>query len=172
MIIKNTLPMTTLPSLPRNTSSPQRTLTRLWLFLATLCLIVTGLPAYAVNRDITITAPTTVIAGSKITITVGARSDAGGGEKIGFFHADYSVDSGLTWTAISYATNAGPKAMYSATFVVKEANSKAMVRVRVAYRGGKAGDVDYTGKPIAWEGSWSKWQEPPAKIVSIAVVGK
>jgi hypothetical protein len=32
--------------------------------------------------------------------------------------------------------------------------------------------VDYTGKIIDWDGSWNKWQEPPAKFFSIAVVAK
>jgi|GEM_PF-799172 len=164
--------MTTFPLSSRRTQGPKRSLTRFALMFATLSLILTGLPAYAVSRDITITAPTTVVAGSKVTATVGASTDAGAGEKIGFFHADYSSDGGLTWTAISYATKLGSKASYTVTFAAKAADSKAMIRVRVAYRGGKAGDVDYTGKAIVWDGSWGKWQEPPAKIVSIAVTAK
>lgn len=164
--------MMTNNSAQRGKNSPHRSLNRFWLFLAMLSVVVTGLPAYAVTRDITISAPATVIAGSKVTITVGASTDAGSGEKIGFFHADYSTDGGLTWTAISYAANAGSKTNRTATFTVKGADSKAMIRVRVAYRGGKAGDVDYTGKPIVWEGSWGKWQDPPAKIASITVVAK
>lgn len=151
---------------------PRKSLNSLWLLVAAFGLLATGLPAFAVNREITITAPSTATAGSKVTITAAARTDAGAGERIGFFHADYSTDNGVTWTAISYATNAGAKASYSATFTVKESGTKALVRVRVAFRGGKAGDVDFTGKPIVWDGSWAKWQEPPAKFAHIAVAAK
>ena len=164
--------MTTSYPAIRSTSRLQSSPSRFWFFLAAFGIILTGLPAYAVTRDITISAPPTVVAGSKVTVTVGASTDAGGGEKIGFFHADYSTDGGLTWTAISYSTNSGAKASYVANFTAKAADSKAIIRVRVAYRGGKAGDVDYAGKAIVWDGSWNKWQEPPAKIVSIAVVAK
>jgi len=170
MSLYNTLTMT-FPFSCQNANSPRKTRSHLWLLAAAVSLLATGLPAYAVTREITITAPATAASGTKVTITAAARTDAGSGERIGFFHADYSTDNGVTWTAISYATNAGAKASYSATFTVKEAGSKALVRVRVAYRGGKAGDVDYTGKPIVWDGAWNKWQEPPAKIVHIAVVG-
>ncbi len=172
MNLSNTQEMKTVNFTQRSITNPQRTWTRLWLFIATISLIATGLPAYAVTRDIAITAPTTAEAGSKVAITVSARTDAGGGEKIGFFHADYSVDNGLTWTAISYSTSSGSKTSRSVTLSVKEAGTKALIRVRAAFRGGKAGDVDYTGKTIDWDGTWNKWQEPPAKIVSIEVVAK
>lgn len=135
-------------------------------------MIASGLPAYAVSREILITSPTTATAGSKVNITVGARTDVGGGEQIGFFHADYSTDGGATWTAISYSTKSGPKVSFSTTFTAKEANSKALVRVRVAFRGGKAGDVDFAGKAIDWNGTWNTWAEPPAKTATIAIVAK
>jgi hypothetical protein len=142
------------------------------LLFAVLGLAGAGVAASAANRTVSITAPATAVAGSKVTVTVAAGTDAGGGERIGFFHADYSVDGGVTWTAISYATNEGTSSKRSATFTAGAAGSKAMVRIRVAFRGGKAGDVDFIGKPIAWESSWSKWEEPPAKTASIAVLAK
>ena len=156
----------------KSTQTPRKSWYGAWLLLATIGLFASGLPAYAVSREISITAPATATAGSKVTITVAARTDAGSGEHVGFFHSDYSVDNGVTWTAISYALNTGLKASYSATFAVKEAGSKALVRVRVAFRGGKAGDVDYVGKAIEWDGSWNKWKEPPAKIQTISVIAK
>jgi hypothetical protein len=142
------------------------------LLLTVMGLAAAGVTASAANRTIGITAPASAVAGSKINVTVTAGTDAGGGERIGFFHADYSVDNGVTWTAISYATNEGTTSKRSATFTAGAAGSKAMVRIRVAFRGGKAGDVDFTGKPIAWESSWGKWEEPPAKTASIAILAK
>jgi hypothetical protein len=140
--------------------------------LAIVGLAMTGVSAVAANRTVNILAPASTTAGSKIDITITASTDAGGGERIGFLHADYSTDGGATWKGISYATNEGVTATHSATFTVGAAGSKALVRVRVAFRGGKAGDVDLTGKPIAWETTWSKWQEPPAKSASIAIVAR
>jgi len=142
------------------------------LLLTVMGLAVAGVTASAANRTVSITAPATVVAGSKVTVTVTAGSDAGGGERIGFLHADYSVDGGVKWTAISYATNAGTTTKHSATFTAGAAGSKVMVRARVAFRGGKAGDVDFSGKAIVWDGSWGKWEEPPAKNLSIAVLAK
>jgi hypothetical protein len=51
-----------------------------------------------------------------------------------------------------------------------EAGTKILVRVKVAFRGGLAGDVDYKGAPIKWDDSWAKWQEPPAKQIEVKVV--
>ncbi len=45
-----------------------------------------------------------------------------------------------------------------------------MNRILVAFRGGKAGDVDFNGTPIQWDGSWGKWESPPTKIATIDVV--
>jgi hypothetical protein len=152
-------------------SRPRRSWRSLGL-LVVLALAASGSSAYAVTRNIIISAPASVAAGSKVNVTVGASTDAGGGEHVGFLHADYSVDGGATWTAISYATKAGVKVSFKATITAGAGGSKVLVRIRVAYRGGKDGDVDYTGKPIAWTGSWDNWQEPPAKTATIAVVAK
>ena len=151
---------------------PHRSWTGLWLFLAMITLVASGLPAYAVNRDITITVPAQATAGSKVNVVIAARTDAGGGEQIGFFHADYSVDGGVTWTAIRYSTKSGQKASVSTIFTAPEANAKAIIRVRIAFRGGKSGDVDYVGKAIDWNGTWNAWQEPPAKFATVAIVAK
>jgi hypothetical protein len=172
MSLLTTQAMTSVNRTPRSAVSPQRSWTSLWLFCVALTMIATGLPAYAANREIIITAPASAVAGSTVNVVVGARTDFGGGEHVGFLHADYSTDGGVTWTAISYSTKAGPKVSRATTFAVKEASSKAIIRVRVAFRGGKAGDVDHLGKTIAWTGSWNNWQEPPAKFATIAVVAK
>jgi len=148
----------------------QRT-NRTWLGAGLLLvgLGMAGVAASAADRKVLITAPSTAVAGGQIVATVTAATDEGGGERIGFLHADYSVDGGATWKGISYATNEGTAVTHSATFTAGPGGSKAMVRVRVAFRGGKAGDVDYKGKPIAWTTTWDKWQEPPAKFLTIAI---
>ncbi len=148
---------------------PRRTWLGSWRLLVLASMAAVGVSAYAANRTIAIMAPSSAVAGSRVAVTITASTDAGGGERIGFFHADYSTDGGATWTGISYATNEGTAASHSATFTAGAGGSKALIRVRVAFRGGRAGDVDYTGKTIAWESSWGKWQEPPAKFTSIAI---
>lgn len=172
MSLLNAQAMTSVNFTPRSAAVSQRSWNRFWLFLATITMISAGLPAYAVNRDVLITTPASAVAGSKITVAVAASTDAGGGEQVGFFHADYTTDGGTTWTPITYSQNDGPKATYTSTFLVKGADAKVSIRVRVAFRGGKAGDVDFEGKPIKWESSWTKWQEPPTKYVHVPVVAK
>ena len=137
-----------------------------------LGLLCTGGNALAVGRSIEVSAPRGAVAGDTIDVTITARTDVGGGEQIGFLHADYSVDGGATWVGIAYEENIGAYNSRSLTIVTGAAGTKCLVRVRVAFRGGKAGDVDLTGKPIAWETSWTKWEQPPAKIASVAIRAK
>jgi hypothetical protein len=47
--------------------------------------------------------------------------------------------------------------------------AKFIVRTRVAFRGGKAGDVDYLGGPIQWNETWAKWLAPSARVRIIYV---
>lgn len=155
---------------PRAESLLQRTGPGRWLLLAVVSLAATGLPAYAVSREVSIIAPASALAGAKVSVSVEASTNAGGGERVGFFHADYSTDGGTTWTAISYATNEGADTSHTATFKVGAAGSMTLIRVRVAFRGGRAGDVDFSGKKIEWKTSWNEWQKPPAKVFTIRVV--
>ena len=168
----NTQVMTAAKPAPQSAHHPRKSWTGRWRVCAAICLIATGLPACAATREVTIAAPDTAVSGSAVTVAVSASTNIGSNEQIGFIHSDYSVDGGVTWTAISYATNAGTKSTRTATFTAGAAGSKVMIRMKVAFRGGLAGDVDYTGKPIAWDGSWAKWQEPPAKNATIAIVAK
>ncbi len=154
----------------RGENAPRGSRPGKWLLFVFMGIVATGLPAYAVDREVSITAPASAVAGTKVTISVDASTDAGGGEHIGFFHGDYSTDGGSTWTAISYATDEGVTTTHAATFRVGAAGSKAIIRVRVAFRGGKAGDVDFTGKKIEWATTWNKWQMPPAKEMTILIV--
>ena len=141
-------------------------LTRL---LATL-LILSAVPAFAVNRSVTINAPAKAVAGTKMLISATALTDAKDGEQIGFFHAGYSVDGGRTWTGFCFDEKLGGSATRSVSIPVGAKGTQTKVRVLIAYRGGKAGDVDFNGAPIKWDGSWGKWESPPAKIATIDVV--
>ncbi len=123
----------------------------------------------AVERTLRIEAPATVIAGRELTVTISAGTDAGHGEQVGFLQAESSLDGGKTWTAICYLQKSGGQAAQSAILKPGPAGTTVKVRVRAAYRDGLAGDVDYTGAAILWEGSWKQWKSPPAKQASIAV---
>lgn len=127
------------------------------------------LPVMAVEREVRIEAPATAPAGSKVTVSVLARTDAGDGEQIGFFHAEYSIDGGRTWTGFCYDEKAGRTATRLVTFTVRAAGSKALVRARIAFRGGLAGDVDFKGAALKWKDSWEGWDSPPAKFSTILV---
>ena len=128
------------------------------------------LPVMAVERVVRIDAPATAAADSKVTVSVLARTDAGDGEQIGFFHAEYSIDGGRTWTGFCYEEKAGRTATRPVTFTVGAVGSKALVRARIAFRGGLAGDVDCNGAALKWKDSWEKWQSPPAKFATTRVV--
>jgi hypothetical protein len=144
-------------------------LTRSWLARGVLLAFLAAGPSFAVNRTLKITPPTAVVAGAKVSVSVYASTDAGGGEHIGFFHGEFSTDGGKTWTAFCFEQKLGPTATRIASFTAGSTGSKALVRVRVAYRGGKAGDVDFNGAPINWGETWANWGEPPAKVASLTV---
>ena len=140
---------------------------RSWLLC---CLMaVWAIPVFGVERVVTISAPEKVAAGAEVTVSVLARTDAGAGEKIGFFHAEYSKDGGATWTGFCYEENPGTTVTRLAHFKAGAAGSKVLVRVRIAFRGGKAGDVDFNGAPLKWNDTWEKWKGPPAKFSTTVV---
>ena len=148
----------------------QNRLARVGLLLA--ALTVAAVPALAVNRVVRISAPSSVGAGTQLNIPILASTDAGGGEQVGFFHAEYSTDSGKTWVGFCFEEKVGAKATRFIRLTAGMVGSKIMVRARIAFRGGTAGDVDYKGSPIDWSNAWEKWQEPPAKSSSISVVAR
>jgi hypothetical protein len=137
---------------------------------AVLLFLLVAVPAFAVTRTVHIDAPAQTVAGAKMSITVLASTGASDGEHIGFFHAEYSVDGGRTWTGFCFDEKLGPIASRTAAITVGARGSQARIRVRIAFRGGQAGDVDFSGAPIRWEGSWGKWTSPPAKYATIEVV--
>ena len=124
---------------------------------------------FPAHRELFIAAPVLAAAESKIKITILASTDARG-EQVGFLHGEYSIDGGKVWTGFCYAENAGSAATRSVSFKVGGVGSQTLVRVRAAYRGGAAGNVDFNGEAIRWTDTWSKWQMPPAKITITTII--
>jgi hypothetical protein len=147
------------------------TQTRFTRLLAAALFLMAAGSAMAVTRTHTLTAPSTVKPGAPVQVIVAASTDAAEGEQIGFFHTEYSTDGGKTWMPV-YAEKLGPAATRALDFKAGAEGSKIIVRSHVAFRGGKAGDVDHTGAPIAWNGSWDRWLSPPAKYLTISVTAK
>ena len=128
-----------------------------------------AIPAQAVERLLKIESPTVAISNTPIKVTVRAGTDAGAGEQIGFLHVEFSVDDGKTWKGLSFEQNLGPATARVLSVTTGSAGSKTMVRARVAFRGGKAGDVDFKGGAIKWQDTWNNWAEPPARIVTVEI---
>jgi hypothetical protein len=139
------------------------------LFLSLLALL--AVPAFAQERVLSIAAPAAVSAGTDVHVEITASTTARDGEQIGFFQAEYSVDGGKTWVPV-YAENLGKSATRAVNFRAGSTSAPALVRVRVAFRGGKAGDVDFAGKPIAWGGTWGTWATPPARQAAIPITSR
>jgi hypothetical protein len=129
-----------------------------------------ALPAQAVERVLKVQAPVRAAAHQSVKVVVRASTDAGAGEQIGFLHVETSQDGGKTWTGLCFEQNQGVAASRTLSVTTGDAGTETLVRARVAYRGGAAGDVDYSGAAIKWQGSWNEWAEPPARIAKVAVV--
>jgi hypothetical protein len=139
-----------------------------FLRLIGLGSLLLAVPALAAIRTLTLAAPATAQPGASIEVVVTATTDAKDSEHIGFLHAEYSVDGGKTWVPV-YEDNLGRTHNRMIPITAGAAGTKVVVRARAAFRGGKAGDVDFTGAPIAWDGSWDKWHSPPAREVTVTV---
>ncbi len=135
-----------------------------------LALLLLPVSAWAGTRTVTISAPSQVTAGQSFTVPTSASTDFGGGEQLGFYHAQYSTDGGATWTWFAGDVNAGTSATRNAYITAGAAGSTIIVKVKIAFRGGSAGDVDYNGTAINWSGSWDAGAAPPAKVATISVV--
>lgn len=146
-----------------------RTLPRLGRWLPVLLGLALALAGRAVERTLDIEAPATVAPGAPVGVVLSASTDAGQGERIGLFQADFSVDGGRKWEGLCYLDNIGPDTRQERTITAGAAGTEVKVRLRVAFRDGLAGDVDYRGAAIRWHAEWARWQDPPAKTVTIAV---
>lgn len=137
-----------------------------------LLLLALALPAaaWAQTRTLTVSAPSQVYAGESFTASSSASTSAGGGEQIGFYHGQYSTDGGSSWTWFTSDVNVGTSATRNAYITAGAAGSTVVVRARLAFRDGAAGDVDYDGNAIDWGGSWDTYGIPPAKYAYISVV--
>jgi hypothetical protein len=85
------------------------------------------------------------------------------------FQADVSQDDGRTWAPARYLDGLGAATTQTLDLNAGAAGSTVRLRVRVAFRGGLAGDVDHRGAAIRWHETWDRWAEPPAKSAAIAV---
>ena len=137
--------------------------------LVAAVLMGSCLSAEAVVRELTIETPASVRAGEDLQVRIAAVTNAGNGEQVGFLQADSSIDGGKTWVALCYLQNTGPKIAQEVTLSTKPGTSAVQVRTRVAFRDGLAGDVDFNGAAIRWQGTWNAWESPPAKWVSVKV---
>ena len=143
--------------------------TTLGKWFVTGCLLAAAVTAGAVERKLTIEAPSKVGAHADFSVLITASTDAGAGEHVGFFQVESSLDDGKTWTAVAYLDKLG--AVVKRPILIKSgaAGTNTQVRVRVAFRDGAAKDVDYTGAAIRWADTWEKWGQPPAKSATIKV---
>jgi hypothetical protein len=128
--------------------------------------------AGAVERTLVIDAPASVAAGQDLPVTISATTNAGQGEQVGFLQAETSLDGGKTWAALCYLQKSGVQVVQHASLQPGPAGTTVQLRVRVAFREGLAGDVDYNGAALMWKGSWENWQSPPAKHVTVTVTAR
>jgi hypothetical protein len=135
---------------------------------AALCLTaVCLLPLQAraeIERRFTVSAPDVVMAGTAIEIVVMASTDAADGEKAVYLQAEYSIDGGAAGRWACGKMSSVSRGSRRFTFTTGQAGSVALVRARIAFRGGLAGAVDYRGGAIRWFDTWKKWAEPPRSI--------
>ena len=144
-----------------------RPLWRLAAGSALLCVL--ALAGQSVERTLEVIALPAAMGSKTVPVMLSASTDAGQGERIGLFQADYSIDGGRTWTGLCYMDNLGPATRQERSITPGPAGTTIKVRLRVAFREGLAGDVDYTGAAIRWNAGWGKWDEPPAKSIAIPV---
>jgi hypothetical protein len=136
-----------------------------------LLLIFLPLSAWSTTRTVSINAPATAVAGHTISISTAASTDATDSERIGFYHVEFSTNGGASWAAFCYDMDAGKSATRTLACSAAGVATTILVRVRVAFRGGTAGDVAFDGSPIDWGGTWDTWRSPvPTRYASIAVV--
>jgi hypothetical protein len=124
-------------------------------------LIAISTVAFSQTRQANIIDPGTIYAGQSVVITTNAQTNAGGGEQIGFYHLEVSTNGGSSWSAVAYDANVGTSATRNIYVTAGAVNTQIVVRMRLAYRYGSAGDVDFNGNGINWGGTWGSWGSSP-----------
>lgn len=122
----------------------------------------------AVERSLVIEAPRQVAVGAPLQIVISASTNAGSGERIGFFHVEFSREPDGEWVPLAYMDNIGETQRQEFT-LPSDKRGEVRVRARVAFRDGLAGDVDRSGAAMRWHSAWAKWQEPTACYAIILV---
>ena len=140
---------------------------RTLILLAILLLPATA--GRAVDRSLSIFAPEEAAPGAVVETVVSASTNGDDNEEVGFLHAEYSIDNGKTWTGYAYLEKCGASVARKVGIKVGPLGSRTLIRVRAAFRGGQAGDVDFKGAPIQWNGTWSNWRTPPTRFAIIYV---
>lgn len=117
-----------------------------------LPLLLSALPVFAIERTLNITAPAAVKPGEIVHVVVAAGTVAIDREQNSILQAECSSVGGKTWVPF-YAEKVGRALTRAIDFKAGATGSQSMVRARMAYRGGKSGDVDFVGKPLDWGGT-------------------
>lgn len=141
---------------------------RFLVYLPVLLALLAAAKAQPILRTSVIDAPAEVGPGTKVEIHLSAATDAGQGEHIGFFHAEYSADGGRTWIPLAMEQQLGRAVLRRIEITAGQAGA-LLVRLRVAFRGGLAGDVDYRGAALRWSRDWNEWRCPPAILAKIMI---
>jgi hypothetical protein len=139
-----------------------------WLRFASIALCVTTVSP-AAQRSLELVAPARVAPGATAEARVLAATEAGAGEQIGFLHVEVSTDSGRNWAPLAYEMNVGTSFDRRWPVTVGAAGTRTLLRVRAAFRGGVAGDVDFAGAAIRWKDAWAAWAVPPSRHATILV---
>lgn len=119
-------------------------------------------------REAAVELPASVSPGAPFEVGLLARTTAGGGERVGFLHAEITADGGRTWTPLAMEQDLPAEVRRAVRFVAPDAGT-LRVRLRVAFRGGLAGDVDQNGAALRWTTDWVAWRSPPTVVAETMV---
>lgn len=137
---------------------------------AAALLLICMLPVKAeIKRRFEVSAPEVTAAGTSVEITVSAGTSATDGEKVVYLQGEYSIDGGRRWQIGLWEDLLGAEGTRRFAFTVGQAGTTALVRIRVAFRGGFAGAVDHRGGAIRWFDTWKEWRSPPALSFAVRV---
>lgn len=137
-------------------------------FAVVIALVLLGPTLRAVERSLVIAVPEAVGAGTTVQVVVAASTDAGGGERIGFFQVEFQPAEDAEWIPLAYVDNIGTAHRQEFALTADRAGV-LRVRARVAFRDGLAGDVDQSGAAIRWHDTWAEWREPAARHAVVRV---